>query len=76
MKTKFILTDKLTGTAYRFKTLKDIAESLDIEYHQVRSIYIFYTKGKKHIFPITKKLCDRYELRDDPIYIDVLKENN
>lgn len=74
MKTKFILTDKLTGTKYKFKTLKDVAESLGIEYHQARSIYIFYTKGKKHSFPITKKLCDRYELIDNPEYLDVFKD--
>jgi hypothetical protein len=74
MKTKFILTDKKTGTTYKYKTLKDVAESIDIDYHRARSIYIFYTKGKKHTFPITKQLCDRYELRDDEDYLNVLKD--
>lgn len=75
MKTKFILIDKKTGTEYKFKTLKDIAESLGIEYHQIRGLYIFYTKGKKHIFPITKTLADRYELKDNPDYLNVFKDN-
>ena len=76
MKTKFILTDKETGVNYKFKTMKDIAESLGVDYHQVRLIYTFYKKGKKHILPITKALCDKYELYDDIDYLNVFKNKN
>lgn len=70
-KTKFILTNKKTGLSEKHKTLRTISELLEIDYHQARAIYIYSTKGKKHIFPITKVLCEEYSIVDDPEYLKI-----
>lgn len=70
-KTKFILINKNSKLVENYRTLREIADKLNIEYHQVRSIYIFYKQGKKHMYPITKVLIDKYEIKDNPEYLNV-----
>lgn len=62
---KYILTFKQTGDIQEFKSLKNISKLLNIEYHQVRSIY--QAKNKKFIHPIIKAYCELYDIQDKKI---------
>lgn len=73
-KPKFILTNKKTGETNLYKSITDISKVLEIDYHQARAIYIHDTKGKKHKFNITEKLCEYYEIKDNPDYLNVIKK--
>jgi len=63
---KFVLTNKETQETQEFKTLREIATYLNIEYFQIRSIYLESKKPKKFLHPITKMLVDKYEIKDNP----------
>lgn len=61
---KFILEYKKNGNTVECKSLKEIAKLLDIEYHQIRSIY--QANGKKFLHPIIKNYCEFYRIYDNP----------
>lgn len=63
---KFILEDKISNSQTEQKTLREISKILGIDYFQVRSIYIESKKPKKFLHPITKQLCDKYKIYDNP----------
>jgi hypothetical protein len=63
---KFILTNKQSQETQEFKTLKEISQNLNIDYFQVRGIYLESKKPKKFLHPITKMLVDKYEIKDNP----------
>jgi acid phosphatase class B len=72
MKNKFILEIIETGEILKFKTMREIAEHLGIDYHAARGLYIYNTKGKKHLHAITKGLSQKYKIYDDPEYLNFL----
>lgn len=72
MKNKFILEIFETGEKLHFKTMREIAEYLNIDYHAARGLYIYNTKGKKHLHAITKSLSIKYKIFDDPEYLNFL----
>ena len=69
MNNKFILENILTGEKSNFKTMRNISDFLCIDYHKARGLYIYNTKGKKHLHNITKSLSEKYKITDDPDYI-------
>lgn len=66
MKAKFILTNKTTGEIKQCKSLREISKYLNIDYFQVRSIYLESKSPKKFLHPITKHLVDKYSIIDNP----------
>ena len=54
MNYKFILETFESGEKKHFKTMRDISNHLGVDYHKARGLYIYNTKGKKHIHSITK----------------------
>ena len=70
MNYKFILETFETGEKKHFKTMRDINSHLGIDYHKARGLYIYNTKGKKHIHSITKSLSEKYKIFDDPDYLN------
>ena len=69
MKFKFILQKlKEDGSIEKekeFRTLREIAEILNIEYHQARAIYLYNTK-KSNLHPFLKDLTTLYRIIDNP----------
>ncbi len=63
---KFVLTIKSTQETKEYKSLKDISKDLNIDYFQIRSIYLESKSPKKFLHPITKQLVTRYEIKDNP----------
>ncbi len=63
---KFVLINKETQETQEFKTLREISQYLNIEYFQIRSIYVESKKPKKFLHPITKQLIDKYKIIDNP----------
>ena len=49
---------------------EDISNHLGIDYHKARGLYIYNTKGKKHLHSITKSLSEKYKIVDDPDYLN------
>lgn len=60
MKYRFILENIETGEKEKYKTLKDIAEKLNIDYHQARSVLLSEQKQFNH--PIIKNICNKYKI--------------
>lgn len=63
---KFVFINKETGENKEYSTLREIAKDLNIDYYQVRSIYLESRKPKKFLHPITKMLIDKYSIMDNP----------
>jgi hypothetical protein len=63
---KFIVENKQTGDKTPYKTLKDIANKLNVEYHQARMIYMESKNPKKFLHPISKELANDYLIYDNP----------
>lgn len=63
---KFIFTNKQTGETKEYKTVRDISKDLNIDYFQVRSVYLESKSPKKFLHPITKQLVDKYAISDNP----------
>jgi hypothetical protein len=63
---KFILKNKQTQLTKKYKSIKEISKDLNIDYFQVRAVYVESKKPKKFLHPITKHLCDKYEIIDNP----------
>ena len=68
---KFILEDKSSTVKTEMKTLRQISNDLKIDYFQIRSIYLESKKPKKYLHPITKQLCDKYKIYDNPNVFNV-----
>jgi len=66
MLSKFILTNKETNETKHFKSLRQISQELCIDYFHVRSIYLESFKPKKFLHPITKQLCNKYTIINNP----------
>ena len=66
MRNKFILINKQTRESKQYKSLKQISIDLDIEYFQIRSIYLESKAPKKFLHSITKHLCEKYAIFDNP----------
>ena len=60
MKFRFNLEIIETGEIKQFKTLKDLAEFLNIPYHQAKSIKI--SDDKLFLHPHIKTLCSQYKI--------------
>ena len=63
---KFLLINKTTGETKLYKTLREISKELNIDYFQIRSIYLESKQPKKFLHPITKYLVDKYSILDNP----------
>jgi hypothetical protein len=66
MLNKFILINKQTRESKPYKSLKQISIDLNIDYFQVRSIYLESKAPKKFLHSITRHLCDKYAIFDNP----------
>jgi hypothetical protein len=66
MLSKFILENQETEIKEEYKSLRAIAKALSLDYFQVRSIYLESFKPKKFLHPITKQLCKKYKVYDNP----------
>jgi len=64
MNYKFILETFETGEKKHVKTKRGI------DYHKARGLYIYNTKGKKHIHSISKSLSEKYKIFVDPDYLN------
>ncbi len=64
MKLKFVLENKQNGEIKQYKSLKEISKVLDMDYHQIRSIYS--SDKKKFLHPIIKRYCEIYKIYDNP----------
>lgn len=60
MKYKFILENLETGEKQKQKTLTEIAEKLNIKYHQVRSV--LKSNEKQFLHPLIKNICKKYKV--------------
>jgi len=60
MKYKFILENLETGEKQKQKTLAEIAEKLNINYHQVRSV--LKSDEKQFLHPVIKNICKKYKV--------------
>ncbi len=63
---KFLLINKNSGETKTYKTLREISKELNIDYFQVRSIYLESKQPKKFLHPITKHLVDKYSILENP----------
>jgi len=63
---KFILKNKINNETKEYKTLREMSKELNIDYFQVRSIYLESKKPKKFLHPITKQLVEKYSISDNP----------
>ena len=63
---KFILEDKQTGETKEYKTMKEIAKDLNIDYFHARSVYIESKAPKKYLHPRVKALKEKYSIIDNP----------
>lgn len=63
---KFILKNKINNETKEYKTLREMSKELNIDYFQVRSIYLESKKPKKFLHPITKQLVEKYTISDNP----------
>ena len=63
---KFILLVNSEGIPKEYKSLKEIAKDIKIEYFRVREIYHYGKAPKKFLHPITKHLVDTYSIYDNP----------
>ena len=66
MKNKFILKNLSEDIETEYKTLRQIAKDLNIDYHNARAIYLESIKPKKFLHGMSKKLCEKYEIYDNP----------
>lgn len=66
MLNKFILENKETGIKKQYKTIRELSKDLNIDYFQVRSIYLESKKPKKFLHKINKHLVDKYLIYDNP----------
>lgn len=60
MKFRFTLTNLETGEEIQYRTLKELANKNNIEYHQARSILL--SGEKLFIHSNIKLLCDKYKI--------------
>ena len=65
---KYLLINKTTNETKPYKTLREIAKDLDIDYFQTRSIYLESTKPKKFLHPITKQLVEKYTIKENFVH--------
>ncbi len=63
---KFLFTNKETQEIKKYKSIRDISKDLNIDYFQARAIYLESKTPKKFLHPITKHLCDKYSIIDNP----------
>lgn len=66
MLVKFELENIETNEKKKYKSLREISNDLNIEYHQARGLYLQSTKPKKFLHGINKKLNNKYKLYDNP----------
>lgn len=66
MLNKFILENIETGTKQEFKSIRAISKELNLDYFHIRSIYLESFQPKKFLHPITKQLCKKYKVYDNP----------
>lgn len=65
MNYKFILENIETGDKVPFQTLRQIAQNLNVEYHQARSIHQQTLKSKKFLHPHIAILCSKYRIHNN-----------
>lgn len=66
MRTKFILVNLETNESMEYKTLREIAETLKIEYFKIRELKSHSSnKPKKFMHLEQKLLSDKYKILDN-----------
>ena len=62
-KLKLIVTkDDGTTAEKNYKSYRDIANVLHLEYHQVRELHLLNTNPKKFLHPALKMLSSKYKI--------------
>jgi hypothetical protein len=64
MQTKFIVKNLETNEKEYFKTIGEIAEKYNMEYHQIREIYMNPTKKRTN--PVIKRFLSKYKIIFNP----------
>lgn len=64
MKFRYILENLETGEKTPYKTLRDIATFIKIDYHQARSVLL--SEEKLYIHPVIKMICSKYKIIHNP----------
>ena len=63
MKFRYILENLETKEQVHYKTLKEISNTLNIDYHQARSVYL--SDQKQYIHPVIKMIRMKYKIIDN-----------
>lgn len=63
---KFVLENKETGETKEYKTMREIAKDLNIDYFHARSIYLESKTPKKYLHTRVKTLKEKYTIIDNP----------
>ena len=63
---KFQLENLDNKNTVKYKTLKEIAKELNLEYFQTRCIFAHSMKLKKYLHPHLKSLCSKYKIITNP----------
>jgi hypothetical protein len=65
---KYILVNLLTNEETQYKTLKEIAQDLNIEYFIIQCLYNHCKKNKKFLHNFNKLLAEKYKI------VDIIRE--
>lgn len=63
---KFVLINLKTNQTTEYKSIRNIADDLNLEYHQARSIFLQSSNPKKNLHQYIKELCDDYKIIYNP----------
>jgi hypothetical protein len=63
---KYLLENKETKEIEQYKTMREIAKNLNIDYFHARSVYLESKTPKKYLHPQVKKLVLKYSIYDNP----------
>ena len=63
---KFVLENKETKEKKEYKTMREIAKDLNIDYFHARSVYLESKSPKKYLHPQVKNLVEKYSICDNP----------
>jgi len=59
---KYILINNFTNEETKYKTLKDIARDLNIEYFIIQSLHNHSKRNRKYLHDFNKELSEKYKI--------------
>lgn len=63
---KYLLTDLGTGEQKYYKSLQQIAEEYQVEYHQIRGVFMNSLEPKRYLHHAVKYLCTIVRIEPNP----------